>query len=66
MGLISIVFIKGKSCMTRQIAFYGKLTECLDEVRTVDLIFLDFSKIFSSISSDVLVSRFGHYRLLEN
>lgn len=52
--------------MTREIAFYGKLTEYLEEVRTVDLIFLDFCKIFNSISTDILVSRFGQNRLLEN
>lgn len=59
-------FVTGKSLMTRQIAFCGKLTECLDEVRTVDLIFMDFTKIFNSISNNILVSRFGQYRLLEN
>lgn len=59
-------FVKGKSCMTREIAFYGKLTEYLEEVRTVHLIFLDFCKIFNSISTDILVSRFGQNRLLEN
>lgn len=59
-------FITGKSCMMRQIAFCGKLTECLDETRTVDLNFLDLTKIFNSVSNSILVSRFGHYRLLEN
>lgn len=52
--------------MMGQIAFCGRLTEYLDEVRAVDLIFLSFSKIFNSVSNSILLSGFGHYRLLEN
>lgn len=53
-------FIKGKSCMTSLIAFYGKMAESLNEGRAVDFFHLDFSKAFNSVSNDILVSRFGH------
>lgn len=53
-------FIKGKSCMTSLIAFYGKMAEFLNEGRTVDFFYLDFSKAFNSVSNNILVSRLGH------
>ena len=56
-------FIKGKSRMTSLIAFYGKMAEFLDEGRTVDFIYFDFSKAFNLVSNSILVSRFGHYSL---
>lgn len=56
-------FIKDRSCKTSLIAFYCKMAEFLDEGRTVDFIYLDFSKAFNSVCHNILVSRFGHYSL---
>jgi len=36
-------FIKGRSCLTNLISFYGQVTCLVDEGKAVDLIYLDFS-----------------------
>lgn len=53
-------FIKGKSCMTGLIAFYGKMAEFLCEGR-LDFIYLSFNKAFNFVFNNILVSKFGHY-----
>ncbi|CAM5095409.1 unnamed protein product [Natator depressus] len=39
-------FTKGKSCLTKLIAFYNEITGSVDEGKAVDMLFLDFSKAF--------------------
>lgn len=56
-------FIKGKSFKTSLIAFYGRMAELLYEGRTVDVIYLDVSEAFNSVSNNILVLTFGHYSL---
>ncbi|KAF4795794.1 hypothetical protein TURU_090066 [Turdus rufiventris] len=43
-------FTKGKSCLTRLIDFYDETTTWMDEGRAVDIVYLDFSKAFDTVS----------------
>ena len=42
-------FMKGRSCLTNLI-FYDKVTRLVDEGKAVDVVYLDFSKAFDTIS----------------
>lgn len=50
-------FSKGKSCLINLIAFYRGLTEWLDEGRAADVVYLDFSKAFDTISPSILINK---------
>ncbi|PKU44762.1 glycerol kinase [Limosa lapponica baueri] len=43
-------FTKEKSCLTNPIAFFDSMTGWTDEGRLVDVVYLDFSKAFNTIS----------------
>lgn len=53
-GSSQLGFTKEKSCLTNLMAFYDKMTSLVDEKRTMDVIYLNFSK---AVLTDKLVNR---------
>ncbi|KAJ7411676.1 hypothetical protein BTVI_48773 [Pitangus sulphuratus] len=50
-------FTKSKSCLTNLIDFYNETATWMDEGRQVDIIYLDFSKAFATVSHNILMGK---------
>ncbi|GAB0181464.1 mitochondrial enolase superfamily member 1 [Grus japonensis] len=48
-------FMKGRSCLTNLISFHDKVTCLADEGKAVDVVYLEFSKAFDTISLSILL-----------
>ncbi|GAB0205230.1 mitochondrial enolase superfamily member 1 [Grus japonensis] len=58
-------FNKGKSGLTNLIAFYDGMTGWVDEGKAVDVVYLDVSKVFDTISHNIVISKLRKCRLDE-
>ena len=50
-------FTKGRSCMTNLIAFYDGVTGWVNERRAVNVVYLNFSKAFDTVSNSILTGK---------
>ncbi|GAB0175892.1 mitochondrial enolase superfamily member 1 [Grus japonensis] len=56
-------FMKGRSYLTNLISFYDKVTCLVDEGKTVDVVYLDFSKALDTISHSILLEKLATHGL---
>ena len=50
-------FTKWKSCLTDLITFHDELTGLVDKMRAVDVVCLNFSEVFNTISHNIQIDK---------
>ena len=49
-------FTKGSSCLTNLLEFYEAVSDCVDEGKAVDIVYLDFKKVFDKVPHRRLIA----------
>lgn len=49
--------MKGRSTLTNLISFYGKITNLTDKGKDVDIVNMDFSKLFDTVTHNILLEK---------
>ena len=52
--LVKFGFMRGRSCLTNLISFHDQVTHVVDEGKAVDVVYLDFSKAFNTVSHSIV------------
>jgi len=56
-------FIKGRCCLANLIFFYDQVTHSVDEGKTVDVVDMDFNKVFDTVPHSILLEKLAAHGL---